>query len=62
MRIFDERRLCILENLDCGSAADRWKIYKEDCKGVASFQVLEENSHGYARAHKDGRTSHGLRV
>ena len=62
MRIFYERRLGVLENLDCGSTADRRKIFKENFKGIASFQVLEEDSHWYARAHEDGSASHDLRV
>ena len=62
MRIFYERRLGVLENLDCGSTADRRKVFQEDFKGVTSLQVLEEDSHWYARAQEDGSTSHGLGV
>ena len=62
MRIFYERRLGVLEDLDCGSAADRWKVFKEDLNGIACFQVLEEDSYRYARAHEDGSTSHDFGV
>ena len=62
MRIFYERRLGVLENLDRGSTADRRKVFKEDFKRVTSFQVLEKDSYWYARAHEDGSTSHGLGV
>ena len=62
MRIADERRFGVLEDLDRRSAADRRKIFQEDIERVASLQVFEEDSHWYPRANEYRRASHDLEV
>jgi len=62
MRIFYKRRFDVLEDLDCSSAADRGKVFQEDFKRVASFQMLEQDADGHARADEYGGASHDLEV
>ncbi len=62
MCIFNQCGLCVFKHLHCYSTTDRREVFKEDLKGIACFQVLEENPYGHARTHKNRRSAHDFRV